>query len=1457
MAQEIAVAIGADVVKGATSDIYGLLKQQISYVFKYQNYINDLKKQVQELISKRQMVQKPVESAERQGEEIYELVTTWLSDVHKFTEGVAKSIIEDEDKANMGVCFKLVSCPNLIQRYRLGKKAMKATVDGVNLLGKGNFSHFSYRPALPRTELHVRGYEAFDSRKQVLQEIMDTLKEANVDMIGVYGMGGVGKTTLVRKVASLAKENKLFDKVVVAEVTQTPDNKKIQEKIAFDLGLEFMQESEYQRGDLIRSRINKKNVLIILDDIWTKIDLDAIGIPKDDKIRRCTVLLTSRNLDVLRKDMKTQKSISVHPLSDGDAWNLFRKIVGDSAENPDFNLVAVQIVTKCAGLPIAISTIASALKYESLNAWEDTLAQLKRSNPRCILDMSETLYSTIEQSYKFLQNEEAKKLFLLCALKDAGSGTLIEYLLRYSMGWSLFGDGYTLEEGRNRLHRLIDHLKARCLLLDDGDDSVKMHDIIHAIAVSIASTDNFMFNIQNVTGLKEVLEKKKDSTAISLPYRDIFDELPEKLECPKLQLFFLFIKNQNLQIPDTFFEGMRELKVLNLTGIQFLSLPSSLDCLKKIRTLCLNFCLVGDVAIVGKLKTLEILSFVGSDIEQLPGEIRQLTRLKLLDLSYCLNLRQIAPNVISYLSQLEELYMGDSFVQWEVEGVDNQGRRNASLGELKRLSNLTALHLYIQDAGVMPQDLFFKKLKSYKIFIGDKWKWSGKYDLSTSRTFKLKINNRIYLGPGIKTLLKMTEDLSLEEMNGVRNVLYELDMDGFPHLKHLLVKDGLKLLYVIKSIARKLAFPKLESLILCNLINLEKICHGQLNAGSFSELRIMKIENCDRLVYLFASSVAKNLIQLREIEVKDCKNLKEIFGEESKDHCGEDILGLNNLKSLKVYNCRSLRYIFTPIIWGLDQLQEIEVKNCGLIEEIITKDKEKKATIDKIIIPHLKSIVLEILPNLTNFYSGTNDLECPSLKSITIANCPKMETFVFKDLKEKDHSDYTSPLFSEKVAFPSLEVMVLLHLDNLQLIWHPQQLHMKSFCKLKEVRVEFCEKLKTIVPSNSHGLLTFYNLEKLTVENCWSMKSLFPITVATGLMQLNDLYLFSCGLEKIVSEEEVNGAPRFLFPQLTYIYLSYLPELKSFYSGLHTTEWPMLNTLAVYGCKKIKIYASEFACFEKEDDGESQPALFPLEKVMPNLEGLGLDAHDFRLTFLHSDLAENFCKLKTLSVSNFDDESVASLFDFLQRLNCLEQLGFFDNNFKELFPYEQGCMWKQDTQVDTFLQNLQILDVERCHYLTILMPSVTAFKNIKTLEAFCCNGLVNVLTCSAVKTLVNLTTLRIRDCNLVTEVIANEGDREEEIVFGQLKLLELYCLSSLTFFCSANYSFKFPCLEQVIVSQCPKLEIFCQGMLSTPMLKKVQLTKQDDGREYFWKEDLNSTIQQMFIDMVGFRNFKQ
>lgn len=89
------------------------------------------------------------------------------------------------------------------------------------------------------------------------------------------------------------------------------------------------------------------------------------------------------------------------------------------------------------------------------------------------------------------------------------------------------------------------------------------------------------------------------------------------------------------QIPNNFFIGMTELRVLDFVAMHLPSLPSSLCLLSNLQTLCLDYGVFGDVSIIGELKTLEIRSFQGSNIEELPREIGQLTRLRLLNLAYC------------------------------------------------------------------------------------------------------------------------------------------------------------------------------------------------------------------------------------------------------------------------------------------------------------------------------------------------------------------------------------------------------------------------------------------------------------------------------------------------------------------------------------------------------------------------------------------------------------------------------------------------------------------------------------------------------------------------------------------------------------------------------------------------------------------------------------------------------
>uniref|UniRef100_A0A7N2R0K2 Disease resistance protein At4g27190-like leucine-rich repeats domain-containing protein n=1 Tax=Quercus lobata TaxID=97700 RepID=A0A7N2R0K2_QUELO len=299
-----------------------------------------------------------------------------------------------------------------------------------------------------------------------------------------------------------------------------------------------------------------------------------------------------------------------------------------------------------------------------------------------------------------------------------------------------------------------------------------------------------------------------------------------------------------------------------------------------LETLRLDQCVLEDIAMIGELRNLENLSLLHSKVEQLPRETGLLTRLRILNLSNCTKLKVIPPNVLSCLIQLEELYFGNSFSQWEVEGLNNE---RASLAELKHLSRLTTLEVHIPDANMLPKDLLFEKLQRYKIFVGDVWDWSDKHE--NSRALKLKLNTSFHLERGIKMLLNGIENLCLDELKGVKSVIYELDMTGFQQLKHLHVQNNVEIKYIINSrgmVISDVVFPVLEILSLKNMINLEEICHGQIPSASFRNLSIMKVEHCEKLKFIFSSTIAKGLPQLQELVIKECSIMGAIIIKEGE-----------------------------------------------------------------------------------------------------------------------------------------------------------------------------------------------------------------------------------------------------------------------------------------------------------------------------------------------------------------------------------------------------------------------------------------------------------------------------------------------------------------------------------------------------------------------------------------------
>ncbi|XP_028056800.1 probable disease resistance protein At1g61300 [Camellia sinensis] len=170
-----------------------------------------------------------------------------------------------------------------------------------------------------------------------MTNVMEALSDDNINFIGIHGSGGVGKTTLVKEIGKQAKSDKVFDDVMMAIVSQNPNIKNIQGQIASMLGFKGLtdQQSEIERASMLYARLKDvKKILVILDDVWAKLNLVAMGIPFGNDHQGCKIIITTwRELNV--------------------------------GHVVDFNVLTVtanEVCKECGGLPIALVTIGSAMK---------------------------------------------------------------------------------------------------------------------------------------------------------------------------------------------------------------------------------------------------------------------------------------------------------------------------------------------------------------------------------------------------------------------------------------------------------------------------------------------------------------------------------------------------------------------------------------------------------------------------------------------------------------------------------------------------------------------------------------------------------------------------------------------------------------------------------------------------------------------------------------------------------------------------------------------------------------------------------------------------------------------------------------------------------------------------------------------------------------------------------------
>ena len=158
--------------------------------------------------------------------------------------------------------------------------------------------------------------------------------------------------------------------------------------------------------------------LLLLDDIWERIDLAKVGVPFPASSRNASkIVFTTRLVDVCGP-MEAQKRFKVECLADQDAWELFLKKVGEETleSHPDIPELAQTVAKECSGLPLALITTGRAMSSKKTpEEWSYAIQMLRRSAYE-FPGMEKEVFRLLKFSYDSLSSDVLRSCLLYCSL---------------------------------------------------------------------------------------------------------------------------------------------------------------------------------------------------------------------------------------------------------------------------------------------------------------------------------------------------------------------------------------------------------------------------------------------------------------------------------------------------------------------------------------------------------------------------------------------------------------------------------------------------------------------------------------------------------------------------------------------------------------------------------------------------------------------------------------------------------------------------------------------------------------------------------------------------------------------------------------------------------------------------------------------------------------------------------
>ncbi|KEH40429.1 NB-ARC domain disease resistance protein [Medicago truncatula] len=763
-------------------------------------------------------------------------------------------------------------CPkNYVSSYKVGKKIVERLNEVNAMLSKvDKITQFAIQqPPKPVAEMPCGDTIGLDL---MVNEVWNSLKDDNVGIIGLYGMGGAGKTTLMKRIQSeLGKREHSFDLVLWAVVSKDCDTKKIMTDISRRIGIDdsvWEESSQDQKVGKIYEGLKEKKFLLMLDDLWEKLELQELGFPVlKESNNKSKVVFTTRIKDVCAK-MKAQKKLEVKCLSDEEAFELFRSKLGDETLNchTEIPKLAHEMAKKCRGLPLALITVGSAMAgVESYEAWE--VAKNNLSSCSWTAGDIVKVFRTLKFSYDKLPDKAHQSCFLYCALYPEDYEIDVDELIDRWIGEGFLDkDAKNVYDMYNQGKSIIQKLLLSCLLEEDieihhpfwhgnSNRKIKMHDMIRDMALWLTRDEDE--NKDKIVVQREASSMSEmDSRRLNVVERISIINTDWNLEeswkvptCPNLITLCLNLE-MDFDAPafSLNFQSLKKLRVLDLSySDSSINLPSE----------------------IGELINLEFLNLSKSEVFTLPIAMKKLKNLRVFLMDNVASWSHIIKSILEVIESLEQLKV---FRFIASDGSSKSGstieEEISLLEKLESLPKLEELSVSLTNFASVQTLFHSTKLRdcSRGLWISEFKRWQNSLEMSSLLTSMSEMMHLdlIYLW-GIKSLMDASLIADKCHLGKLRQV----------HIYHC---------YSITHLTWLRYAPLLEKLVVSSCSSIEEVVkevkddeqadYDSNNDIIFRNLKVLRLSNMSKLVSIHKRAL--DFPSLKRIRVFECPNLKKL-----------------------------------------------------------------------------------------------------------------------------------------------------------------------------------------------------------------------------------------------------------------------------------------------------------------------------------------------------------------------------------------------------------------------------------------------------------------------------------------------------------------------------------------------------------------------------------------------------